>query len=500
MVSPTAAVPPLAPSADVFSMGVMLWELCAKQRLFTSKIDAAIVQKVLTGPIAALGSVAGVSVPAPLEEAVKKALERDPAKRTPPRRRSRRRDRGPRRRRASRRPRRWRPRSRGSPARRSPPRKAEVRAEIGRRGLGQVRVDHPAARRAQAGLAPAQGDAARHRQPRRARSPRVEAPSGRSPSWPREAGRSPPRTAEPVPPAAPKPAHPARPRRGGGAKGPEPSPGARPPRASTSRRSRSRPRRPPRPRRRGVRLRRRSATLVMGTPVDARGRRRAEDRDEKTVAPPSRPPRACVRAGAARGGGARGGRAGGGGSKTAPTPASDGTSPRGKSARGIEKVGPGQHARAATRSSMPVARGGMASVWAARLPGSRGFQKIFAIKTMLPDVSDDPEFESMFLDEGARRRAHPPPERGRDHRPRRAGRRPLPRDGVGRGREPRRARQGRARPSAACPCRIILRIASQICRRPPRRPRAARRRRQPRSTWSTATSRPRTCSSRRAAS
>ena len=27
-------------------------------------------------------------------------------------------------------------------------------------------------------------------------------------------------------------------------------------------------------------------------------------------------------------------------------------------------------------------------VWAARLPGSRGFQKIFAIKTMLPDVSD----------------------------------------------------------------------------------------------------------------
>ncbi len=48
---------------------------------------------------------------------------------------------------------------------------------------------------------------------------------------------------------------------------------------------------------------------------------------------------------------------------------------------------------------MPVARGGMASVWAARLHGTHGFQKIVAIKTMLPDVSDDPDFETMFLDE-----------------------------------------------------------------------------------------------------
>jgi eukaryotic-like serine/threonine-protein kinase len=48
---------------------------------------------------------------------------------------------------------------------------------------------------------------------------------------------------------------------------------------------------------------------------------------------------------------------------------------------------------------MPAAQGGMASVWAARLQGSRGFQKTVAIKTMLPDVSDDPDFESMFLDE-----------------------------------------------------------------------------------------------------
>ncbi|MGK4004999.1 serine/threonine-protein kinase [Sorangium sp. So ce1036] len=58
---------------------------------------------------------------------------------------------------------------------------------------------------------------------------------------------------------------------------------------------------------------------------------------------------------------------------------------------------------------MPVARGGMAAVWAARLVGSRGFQKIVAIKTMLPDLGDDPAFEAMFLDEArlASRIRHP---------------------------------------------------------------------------------------------
>src|SRR6187402_3258804 len=50
---------------------------------------------------------------------------------------------------------------------------------------------------------------------------------------------------------------------------------------------------------------------------------------------------------------------------------------------------------------MPVARGGMASVWAARLKGSRGFQKLVAIKTMLPGLVDDLHFERMFLDEAS---------------------------------------------------------------------------------------------------
>lgn len=48
---------------------------------------------------------------------------------------------------------------------------------------------------------------------------------------------------------------------------------------------------------------------------------------------------------------------------------------------------------------MPIASGGMAMVWAARLKGSRGFQKIVAVKTMLSKLSEDPTFEQMFLDE-----------------------------------------------------------------------------------------------------
>jgi len=48
---------------------------------------------------------------------------------------------------------------------------------------------------------------------------------------------------------------------------------------------------------------------------------------------------------------------------------------------------------------MPIASGGMATVWAARLKGTRGFQKTVAIKTMLPSMSEDPQFEDMFISE-----------------------------------------------------------------------------------------------------
>lgn len=50
---------------------------------------------------------------------------------------------------------------------------------------------------------------------------------------------------------------------------------------------------------------------------------------------------------------------------------------------------------------MPIAKGGMAMVWAARLKGTRGFQKLVAIKTMLPNMIDEPSFEKMFLDEAS---------------------------------------------------------------------------------------------------
>ena len=46
-----------------------------------------------------------------------------------------------------------------------------------------------------------------------------------------------------------------------------------------------------------------------------------------------------------------------------------------------------------------VARGGMGEVWAARLKGPRGFQKLVAIKTLLPELHDDPRIEQMLLEE-----------------------------------------------------------------------------------------------------
>jgi len=48
---------------------------------------------------------------------------------------------------------------------------------------------------------------------------------------------------------------------------------------------------------------------------------------------------------------------------------------------------------------MRVGVGGMATVWAARLRGSRGFQKMVALKTILPHFSTDLHYERLFLDE-----------------------------------------------------------------------------------------------------
>jgi serine/threonine-protein kinase len=47
----------------------------------------------------------------------------------------------------------------------------------------------------------------------------------------------------------------------------------------------------------------------------------------------------------------------------------------------------------------PIAQGGMAQVWVARLQGKLGFEKLVAIKTLVGDHSQDDRFEKMFLDE-----------------------------------------------------------------------------------------------------
>jgi eukaryotic-like serine/threonine-protein kinase len=58
---------------------------------------------------------------------------------------------------------------------------------------------------------------------------------------------------------------------------------------------------------------------------------------------------------------------------------------------------------------VPIAQGGMAQVWAARLTGRNGFQKIVALKSMHAFLSEDARFEQMFLSEAefASRIQHP---------------------------------------------------------------------------------------------
>jgi serine/threonine protein kinase len=58
---------------------------------------------------------------------------------------------------------------------------------------------------------------------------------------------------------------------------------------------------------------------------------------------------------------------------------------------------------------LPYARGGMATVWAARVQRKHGFEKLVAVKTMHPNMAGDPAFRNMFLDEAriASRVRHP---------------------------------------------------------------------------------------------
>jgi len=399
--------PPADARAEVFSVGVILWEGLSRQRLFTSKIEAAIVQKVLTAPIAALGGLAGITVSAPLAEIVHKALERDPAKRTPTV-------------------------SAlvtaleglGADAIATPKqvadeveklagkaiavRKTEIRAEITRRGSkASSTIPPPAAAKP---FSPSLRKATLLGIVSPFAKPAVAATVPAAPPVPEGLDDKVASSAKPLAPAepSPKPAE-VKPNRPAAeslnledleVKAPAlpptikravpvvpvkeaPSVAKAPAEAAASL---PKPPRPP----------------VEAPPPSAPVVKAAEK------APPSSPASASSATSTPRPAAAVQHLLDVASTKTAPTPGSDGPSSRSKSGIAIEKVGPGS-TLGRYEILMPVARGGMASVWAAKLPGSRGFQKIFAIKTMLPDVSDDPEFESMFLDEGrvAARIRHP---------------------------------------------------------------------------------------------
>ncbi len=66
--------------ADVFSMGICLWEMLAGQRLFKSEFEAETLNRLLYDPIPTLTSVSA-DVPAEIEAVCMKALTRDPDKR-----------------------------------------------------------------------------------------------------------------------------------------------------------------------------------------------------------------------------------------------------------------------------------------------------------------------------------------------------------------------------------------------------------------------------------
>lgn len=63
-----------------------------------------------------------------------------------------------------------------------------------------------------------------------------------------------------------------------------------------------------------------------------------------------------------------------------------------------ERKAPGVYGRYETL--FRIASGGMAEVYAARSRGEAGFQKLVALKRMLPHLTDDERFVTMFMDEG----------------------------------------------------------------------------------------------------
>jgi eukaryotic-like serine/threonine-protein kinase len=451
MASPIAAQVALEPRADVFSLGVILWEGVTKQRLFSSKIEAAVIQKVLTAPIAAPGTIAGVSLPGALDEAIQKALDRDPARRfqsagellaaveagaenaashadvaelveklagkaiaarrnqigAPSARTARAPTIPPPRPMVETRP--------SVPEEERPtapmPKAAEAKPATPKPAEAKIEVSMPAAKpvvmRKQTllGVAAPKIDALKTAVEARPETPKpvVAKPEKPPPPPPRpefesvvddlddgfdiDVGSTSEPPAEPVKAAPPKPPPPPAPALPAIAATPTPLPAVKPVAPSP----------------RGKTLMLGSPVVKSEEPVPVPASTRAETVPEVKIEPVAV---ATASALLARSAGPLSERKTGG-TPTTDTPTSD-PAIRGKSATAIDKIGP---ASTLGRYEIltPIARGGMASVWAARLMGTRGFQKLVAVKTMLPDVSDDPDFEQMFLDEArvAARIRHP---------------------------------------------------------------------------------------------
>ncbi|HET9554718.1 MAG TPA: serine/threonine-protein kinase, partial [Anaeromyxobacteraceae bacterium] len=74
---------PVDARADVFALGVVLWELCAGRRLFARDGDAATLGALIGQEPISAPSHWNEAVPPALDAAILGALERDPARRTP---------------------------------------------------------------------------------------------------------------------------------------------------------------------------------------------------------------------------------------------------------------------------------------------------------------------------------------------------------------------------------------------------------------------------------
>jgi serine/threonine protein kinase len=66
--------------ADLFSLGVVLWEMLAQRRLFAQSTAEAIASAITEGPITPLSALRS-DIPAALELVLQRALERDPQRR-----------------------------------------------------------------------------------------------------------------------------------------------------------------------------------------------------------------------------------------------------------------------------------------------------------------------------------------------------------------------------------------------------------------------------------